>query len=244
MKTTLFARIVTVFLVALVIMSTIFYEFYSMSADSDREKLSRVDPTIPVTDSGHFFLLNETLSSLKTELLKVHNNQKIATAANNPRHDPVHPVFESNELDATIPVKAISPTVQLSSSKAFPRKTALLYTMDSIKSYQSESERGGAAGEILIRSSLEKIFQELNVVLDVKGSDKGTTSMLDNYLSGSPPKIRIFIEEHYSSAITQTLRTPTPAVTTLSLLILGHGLRKVTTFPLIPSVNLCPSVSG
>jgi hypothetical protein len=182
MKTMAFARIVTLLLVALVIMSTIFYEFYSMSPDSDREKISRGDPTIPASDSGHFFLLNETLSTLKTELLKVQNNQKIASAANNPRQDSLHPAVESNELDTTIPIKAVSP-VLLSSSKVFARKTALLYTMDSIKSYQSASERGGAAGEILIRSSLEKIFPELSVILDVKGSDQGTTSKLHRYLT-------------------------------------------------------------
>jgi hypothetical protein len=186
----LFARIVTLFLVALVVMSTIFYEFYSMRADSDRVKLSRVDPTISVIDSRHFFLLNGTLSSLKTELQKVHDKQKIATAENNPRHVSLHPNFESNGLDTTVPLKA----VVLSASKVPARKTALLYTMDSIKSYESASEQGGAAGEILIRSSLAKIFQELNVVLDVKESDQGLTSMLDCYSSSNPPIVLWLVE--------------------------------------------------
>jgi hypothetical protein len=46
--------------------------------------------------------------------------------------------------------------------------------MDSISGYESASKQGGAAGEVIIRKSLEKIFKELNVVLDVKTTDKGT----------------------------------------------------------------------
>ena len=48
-----------------------------------------------------------------------------------------------------------------------------MYTMDSIHSYEAASKQGGAAGEILVRKSLEKIFKELNVELDVKKSDAG-----------------------------------------------------------------------
>lgn len=175
--TRVFTRVITLFLIALVILSTIFYELYNMRADSGREKLSRINPTIPVVDSRHFFLLNETLSSLKIQLQQLHDNQEIASEANNQRHDSMH--AEIFEPDTPIPVKAISPPVQLGSYKVLTRKTALLYTMDSIKSYESASEQGGAAGEILIRTSLEKIFRELNVLLDVKVSDQGSTQVSD-----------------------------------------------------------------
>eukprot|EP00603_Paraphysomonas_imperforata_P006189 CAMPEP_0114419918 /NCGR_PEP_ID=MMETSP0103-20121206/4282_1 /TAXON_ID=37642 ORGANISM="Paraphysomonas imperforata, Strain PA2" /NCGR_SAMPLE_ID=MMETSP0103 /ASSEMBLY_ACC=CAM_ASM_000201 /LENGTH=194 /DNA_ID=CAMNT_0001588367 /DNA_START=117 /DNA_END=698 /DNA_ORIENTATION=+ len=50
-------------------------------------------------------------------------------------------------------------------------KRALLFTMDSISSYEANSKKGGAAGELLIRHSLEHAFQVLGVSLDVMRSD-------------------------------------------------------------------------
>lgn len=43
--------------------------------------------------------------------------------------------------------------------------------MDSISSYEENSKKGGAAGEILIRNSLEHAFEQLDVDLDVMKSD-------------------------------------------------------------------------
>lgn len=172
-KTMLFGRIVTLFLVVLVILTSIFYEFYNLRADSDRVKLGRADPTNHGTDSRHFFLLNETLSSLKSELLKVHAHQNQVVAANNLSHDSSFSEFEEKMLNITFAVKTVVPGLLLEEVRSFTSKRALLYTMDSIKAYESASEQGGAAGEILVRSSLEKMFGELNVLLEVKGSDLG-----------------------------------------------------------------------
>lgn len=50
-------------------------------------------------------------------------------------------------------------------------KRAVLFTMDSITSYEDNSKKGGAAGEILIRHSLETAFKYFNISLDVMTSD-------------------------------------------------------------------------
>ena len=103
----------------------------------------------------HFDILNGTLSSLKEDLLLIKRNQAIYRENS-----------ELNMENTTIP--AINHVLQM------PKRKALLYTMDSILSYESASKQGGAAGEVLVRKSLEKIFKELNVELDVKKSDAGT----------------------------------------------------------------------
>ena len=51
-------------------------------------------------------------------------------------------------------------------------KRAVLFTMDSITSYEENSLKGGAAGEILIRQSLEYAFQRLGVPLRIIKSDR------------------------------------------------------------------------
>ena len=51
-------------------------------------------------------------------------------------------------------------------------KRALLFTMDSMASYESNSLQGGAAGEILIRKCLADAFAHLGVSLAVIGSDQ------------------------------------------------------------------------
>lgn len=50
-------------------------------------------------------------------------------------------------------------------------KKAVLFTMDSIQSYVDNSHKGGAAGEILIRTSLEQAFNLLGVQLTTIHSD-------------------------------------------------------------------------
>lgn len=51
------------------------------------------------------------------------------------------------------------------------QRTAILFTMDSISSYEENSLRGGASGEIIIRKSLEKAFELLGHKLIVMSSD-------------------------------------------------------------------------
>ena len=43
------------------------------------------------------------------------------------------------------------------------RRRALIFTMDSIKSYVQNSQRGGPAGEILVRKSLEEGLRQLGI---------------------------------------------------------------------------------
>lgn len=51
------------------------------------------------------------------------------------------------------------------------KRKALIFTMDSITSYEENSQRGGASGEILIRKSLEQAFAHFGVTTDVMTSD-------------------------------------------------------------------------
>lgn len=64
------------------------------------------------------------------------------------------------------------PIIQSPGDGEKKNKKAVLFTMDSITSYEENSRNGGAAGEILIRKSLEGAFQHFGVDLRVIRSDK------------------------------------------------------------------------
>ncbi len=51
------------------------------------------------------------------------------------------------------------------------KRKALIFTMDSITSYEENSHQGGASGEILIRKSLEEALAHFGVTVDVMHSD-------------------------------------------------------------------------
>ena len=50
-------------------------------------------------------------------------------------------------------------------------KKALIFTMDSISAYEADSKRGGAAGEIRVRESLQAALKQLGVQVKVAKSD-------------------------------------------------------------------------
>ena len=138
-------------LLSLTIFYVIFYHLNPPASDGDSAKHE--------SHSKHFSVLNETLSSLKKNLLVIQRNQ--ALDHGNSKYEGTNQTHSGND-----------------SVYQMPHKRAILYTMDSIHSYESDSKQGGAAGEILVRKSLEKIFKELNVDLDVKKSDSGTSYYL------------------------------------------------------------------
>lgn len=74
------------------------------------------------------------------------------------------------DSEGTVRVVAATVTTTIATSAHLTKK-ALLYTMDSIASYEVNSKQGGASGELLIRHCLERAFEELHVALDVKTSD-------------------------------------------------------------------------
>lgn len=143
-----FANLTAILLISLTIFSLIFYHLHPSAPDSNSANHE--------SNVKHFSILNGTLSSVKEELLIIQRNQAID-----------HENSEFERKNQTLPT--INDVIRM------PERKALLYTMDSIRSYESASKQGGAAGEILVRKSLEKIFKELNVLLDVKESDAGTS---------------------------------------------------------------------
>jgi len=85
----------------------------------------------------------------------------IATVSSSPRFD-----------TAKMPV-ASSGTGSSSGGTA-PTRThkALVFTMDSISAYEADSRRGGAAGEIRVRESLQHALKQLGVEVKVAASDE------------------------------------------------------------------------
>lgn len=136
---------------------------------------SNLDGTVPSQHSYYlanekkFLILNETLSSLKAELQFIRSIKEPISAVDSP------PSYPSNIThgDDAVALSSID-LVQEKDEAPLPQRMALFFTMDSIRSYESQSRQGGAAGEILVRRSLEKVFGELKIGVDVKGSDEGS----------------------------------------------------------------------
>ena len=68
----------------------------------------------------------------------------------------------------------LPPSSSSSSSSSSPPllKRAVLFTMDSMSGYEADSKKGGASGEIMIRTCLAAAFKVLNVQLTVITSDE------------------------------------------------------------------------
>ena len=178
--------------VAVTIISLIFYEM-SHSADTGSSKLKSSHSIASASTDRQMKLLNESLTILRNELQNMRSDNLGDIAVK----DIVVKDVAAKEIDVKdvvvkdvvvkdvvvkdvvvkdIVAKDIPPAPAL---RASAKKTALLFTMDSISSYESASKKGGAAGELLIRHSLEKIFKELNVQLDVKTNDIGAVDSTD-----------------------------------------------------------------
>ena len=76
----------------------------------------------------------------------------------------------TNSIGPSIPsIPTISTKYQPQQQRRLKR--ALIFTMDSIDSYVANSRSGGPGGEILVRESLQRAFEKLNVKYDVIKSD-------------------------------------------------------------------------
>ena len=164
-------------IIVLTIVSLVYYEVFHYGSSDVNDKLK--------ANRKQFTLLNETLSILRNELQSLHHEQGHSTEnlptlkADSPAHrnKALTPLNESlgsiiqsdREKFQKHGISAVTGIQQHQK-----KKRALLYTMDSISSYETASKQGGAAGEILIRHSLENVFSELNVHLDVMTTDIGT----------------------------------------------------------------------
>lgn len=111
-----------------------------------------------------FVHVNESLVTLIETLQKVKSRTKDLIS----RHEKV--TFQSSERGES---QTVTSTTAKEEKDSVYRKKALIFTMDSIESYEANSLTGGAAGEILIRKSLERAFTEhLNVEVHVCKSDE------------------------------------------------------------------------
>lgn len=139
--------------------------------------------------------LNETLHQLNGELKSLRSSKHPVGNVDN-SHNPLTPL-KSNEIarqataniDTTMRLQGTSSSSLLAPSQITTKsgnsplltsentskgikKKALIFTMDSIPTYEENSLSGGAAGELLIRHSLEAAFKHFNVDVRVIKSDR------------------------------------------------------------------------
>jgi hypothetical protein len=108
----------------------------------------------------------------------------------------------------SIPNMPVSVSVAAVPTTTTTTKTAVLFTMDSMASYEADSKKGGASGEIMIRRCLMAAFKALGVQLVVISSDadfnrvdgsKFDIIILDPWTWAAPgwlPKANIRGQEH------------------------------------------------
>jgi hypothetical protein len=168
-----FVILLSVFVIVSTIVSFVFHERVHLPTGSN------LDGTVPSQHSYYlanekkFLILNETLSSLKAELQFIRSIKEPISEVDS------QPSYPSNITHGEVaPALSSIDLVRQKDEAPLPQRMALLFTMDSIRSYESQSKQGGAAGEILVRRSLEKVFGELNIRVDVKGSDEGSAITL------------------------------------------------------------------
>lgn len=175
---------------SLTVMVIIFYQLFHFANDKNNDDFKSLI-NHHRTNLEHFDLLNDTLSALKAELQLIYKYKKekrIPLALNDllsTNLTAFAPVLDSTTImneDMKINDKILLHNNEIH-EKGIERlqKKGLLFTMDSISSYETASKNGGAAGELLIRHSLENVFKELNVILDVKTSDEGTFMYVNKY---------------------------------------------------------------
>ena len=168
-----FVILLSAFIVASTIVSFIYHEGFLSTTGSGSDGTDSSQHSYHLANTKKFFILNETLSSLKAELQYLRSSKEPIPAI---RRQPSNP---SNITHGDVIVIPSSKNAEERKADAsLPKKAALFFTMDSIRSYESSSRQGGAAGEILVRRSLEKMFLELDIRVDVKASDQGNSKIL------------------------------------------------------------------
>ena len=172
----LLERVVTrvlIFTFLMTLTSLLFHEFFQTASDNYHGKA--------LSKENKFVLLNKTLTQLKEDLQIIYKDHLTSMKPVELPTDVSHLVrsvadaSETNETTTPIVfIKEGKKSAATPSRIQIPERRALLYTMDSISTYELASKQGGAAGELLIRHSLATIFRELGVHLDVKDTDEGS----------------------------------------------------------------------
>jgi len=144
----------------------------SIESNSRKSAEERRQRHVEQSSLAQLHLLNATLSTLNTELRAILASQQDSFSKSQQKATATSLAAKVPALSSstTTPV-AVAETMMMTTSSGKKRKTAILFTMDSISSYEENSRRGGASGEILIRHSLESAFRELHVDLRVARSD-------------------------------------------------------------------------
>lgn len=148
---------------------TIFFHVLFVVYD---DEINRKPPiylsSIKVEHDARLFHLNATLTLINAELRSLNHslhNQKSIPA----------PVKGKVSLLGCYLMMADDDSSGLPNIEEIPHKPtkrrAILFTMDSISSYEAASNLGGAAGEIIIRRSLEEAFKHFHIDLDIIRSD-------------------------------------------------------------------------
>jgi len=122
--------------------SKFFQTYLSVSSSSPLEQLD---------------LLNITLQTVKNELLilKESGLQKDLQ------------LLPSQNILSAVPIEAL-PEVK----KKAIKRSAVIFTMDCMRSYEENSKGGGAAGELIVRHSLEEGFKRFDIPLRIIRSDE------------------------------------------------------------------------
>lgn len=120
-------------------------------------------------------ILNITLHTLRNELMIIKSlslrdqshqaktNTKVIEQSNsNLRHNEPKQSFAPS-------AKTVESTV---ADQVVNKKSAVIFTMDCMRSYEENSRGGGAAGELIIRHSLEVAFEHFHIPLRIIRSDE------------------------------------------------------------------------
>ena len=173
----------------MVILAEVFFVFFSDSGSSHnaplrggqgREREAIMADSAAIQDKLR--VLNRTLSDLHQQLRAQHAAASKSAAAIAPTI-PIAVPATTTAAAATaaspkpLPVQQAhgNPDSSLGTQHSIVvpqrRRRVLIYTMDSISSYEENSRRGGAAGEILIRLCLEKTLKNFGVDSHIVTSD-------------------------------------------------------------------------
>ncbi len=189
-------------LMGMVIVFVLFcYAFIYFFAPHDVPQSTKASSGRPIsaTSAADLFAVNETLTNLRQELKtlmevqkEIHDEHKKHIEGDKEIEDlerqqrkpaaskhfaPPRGRSGGSAGGATKPIHVVTsprqqPPPSVPDIITHTAKHAVLFTMDSITSYEENSHKGGAAGEILIRHSLEHAFKKLGVELRVVKSDR------------------------------------------------------------------------
>eukprot|EP01036_Dinobryon_divergens_P033309 gene33309-43065_t len=136
---------------------------------------------------GVLLRLNKTLTSLRIQLLSSISSERLDSNSTEAKTNVIDAVNTSPRtmkpaiVDTALMTEPQQP-IRRKPSSYLVGKRAVIFTMDSIESYEKNSLVGGAAGELAVRKSLQRAFTYLSMSFFVAKSDEDFNSCnLNNY---------------------------------------------------------------